>query len=266
MTPRNKIVQLKHHFGMSVGILLVIFSFILPSDFNSFVSNNFVSLLYNENIVVYFLSFLLIALVIILSILSKYKVAISCSFLFLIIQIFPDVYYYVTTIFVNVLWLHLVFLLLAIANVHLYFSKQINTKIKRILSIPFFLIVLLYLAMSFFPMLDGFPLFLLFLFITYFLYHSIFNISFKVVRMLFLVYYLLSLGLMFFLLDCNFQIIGDVLSHNWTLKSIWNRCSGFILCTIGAIIINFFLLMLLKVKNANIWNSKSPRLPREQCH
>lgn len=227
------------------GLLCVCISFVIPNEFFSMLKMNFFQIIsYNNNVLFYFLSLLLLPLVLAFSWLGKSKYAFAFSLIFLITQIFPDIYYSVIRFFRQVFILNIVLVGLAILNDYLFESKKINTILGK-LSISIF--VLLLLVFYILPNIFLFPqdpqLFVIFLITTFYLFKAFKYFHFQVVHNFTLVYYVFSFCLMFFLMNCNYKATGDVLSVNWEITSIWNHCSSYIIDTIGSIAISYSMLL-----------------------
>ncbi len=69
------------------------------------------------------------------------------------------------------------------------------------------------------------------------------RISFKLFVICISILYIISFSIMFINLNCNYKFNYDVAVVDWSMITIYERCSTFVFLTLGAIVFNFAIIL-----------------------
>jgi len=236
----------KYSIIILTGVLLIILSFFLHNDFNKMLKDNFDILFYNWVGFLTVYSLTIIPLLLILLYFKKFYLAFWLSFLILLFQPFSDGFLWFTSMRFFEYLIHFAGISASVIAYHRFVKTKFkNNIIIFVLAIFYVLFLLLFSISS--PNLDNNYSILLLAIVGYAIFISVKYYDFKAVQKFIIAYYILVFILLTFNMRCNIEYISDIGFVNWNINNLLNRCDSFYCWGIGAIMINY--AMVLKIKS-----------------
>jgi len=242
----------KQNLLLLFGTLLIGFSFLIPNEFNRMMKVHLFEMLINNGIG--FLSiyaFMLIPLIYALLYFKKIDIALWISFVLLVFQLFSVGFMYLLAM----KWYEYLINALGVTVVILTFNRFNRTRFQNniivlTLSILYILGLILFVFIGY--NLDCEYSIILYAIAGYILHQLIKSLPFKRIKMFVFLFYLISLLLLTLNYNCNIEFVYDMGIVNWSIKNLTSRCSSFYCWGIGAIMINY--AMILKYQKTTLLN------------
>lgn len=242
----------KQNLLLLFGTLLIGFSFLIPNEFNRMMKVYLFEMLINNAIG--FLSiyaFMLIPLIYVLLYFKKIEIALWISFVLLVFQLFSVGF----MCLLAMKWYEYLTNAIGVTVVILAFNRFNRTRFQNniivlTLSILYVLgsILIGYIGYTF----DNEHSIILYAIAGYILHQLIKSLPYKRIKMFVFLFYLISLLLLTLNFNCNIEFVYDMGIVNWSIKNLTSRCSSFYCWGIGAIMINY--AMILKYQKTNLLN------------
>lgn len=232
------------------GIMVIVFSFIIPNEFNELLKSHFSDLLiYNALGFLSVYALILVPLILVLLYLKRIDFAYWVSFVLLVFQVFVNGFMDL----LSMKWNEYLFNVIGISIVVMTYNRFIRSRFQNnvILVGLSILYVLGLILMTIIDLDNGYSL-ILYSVAGYGLHRSIKYVDFKVIKVFVFLFYIISLIFLTINLNCNIEFVSDMGIVNWSLKNIASRCSSFYCWGIGAMIINY--IMILKHKRTTLHN------------
>lgn len=227
------------------GIMVIGFSFIIPNEFNELLKSHFSDLLiYNALGFLSVYALILVPVILGLLYFKRIDFAYWVSFVLLVFQVFVIGFMDL----LSMKWNEYLFNVIGISIVVLTYNRFIRSRFQNNviligLSILYVLGLIL-MTIIHYDLDNGYSL-ILFSVAGYGLHRSIKFVDFKVIKMFVFLFYIISLIFLTINLNCNIEFISDIGTIDWSIKNIASRCSTFYCWGIGAMIINY--IMILKI-------------------
>jgi hypothetical protein len=242
----------KQNLLLLFGTLLIGFSFLIPNEFNRMMKVHLFEMMINNAIG--FLSiyaFILIPLIYALLYFKKIDTALWISFVLLVFQLFSVGFRYLLAM----KWYEYLINAIGVSIVILAFNRFNRTRFQN--NIIFLTLSILYvLGLILFVIIgtnfdNGYSI-LLYAIVGYILHQLIKFLAYKRIKMFVFLFYLISLLLLTLNFNCNIEFVSDMGIVNWSIKNLTSRCSSFYCWGIGAIMINY--AMILKYQKTTLLN------------
>lgn len=225
--------------------MVIGFSFIIPNEFNELLKSHFSDLLiYNALGFLSVYALILVPVILGLLYFKRIDFAYWVSFVLLVFQVFVIGFMDL----LSMKWNEYLFNVIGISIVVLTYNRFIRSRFQNNviligLSILYVLGLIL-MTIIHYDLDNGYSL-ILFSVAGYGLHRSIKFVDFKVIKMFVFLFYIISLIFLTINLNCNIEFISDIGTIDWSIKNIASRCSTFYCWGIGAMIINY--IMILKI-------------------
>jgi hypothetical protein len=229
-----------------LAILIIGLSFFIPNEFNEEIRERFFELVIH-NPLGYLALYALVFIPIILYSIYRQRIGLALwiSFAFIVFQIFSVGF----THLISMKWYEYLINVFGFGIVLFTYNRLLKTGLKSniiIFTLSALYIFGLVLTIIIYPDLDSGYSILLYSLIVYFLGRSIKRTNNKAVRFFVLFFYIISFLLLTINFKCNIKFISDMGIANWEVENLLSRCSSFYCWGIGAIMINWIVIIKYK--------------------